>query len=112
MPMIFAFLSDDKGLEIFEDESSAISSCEGVDVGEIPILFWDACGRPLKVVFIKANKRGKFSVVSGEYGLEPGGEFAPLLDMLDQVSYVEGPNPFVSVDEVRQHLTSQTSRTS
>ncbi len=107
MPIIFAFVSDDKGLEVFEDEMPAISSFEGIDVQDVPILFWDASGQPLKVVFDIPNKRGKLSVVSGEYRLEPGGESAPLLEVLDQVSYVDGPNPFVSIDAVRQHLTSQ-----
>ena len=111
MPMIFVFDHDDRGLEVFPSENDAISACEGIDVEDSPCEFWDNEGKALKVVFTKPNERGSFSVVSGIYHLEPNPEGESLINMLPQVSYVEGTPPLNSIEAVRQHLTSQASGT-
>lgn len=106
MPMIFVFDNDDKSLEIFPSEKDSIAACEGIDVEESPCVFWNNGGQALKVVFTKPNEKGSFSVVSGLYHLESNPSGKPLINVLEQVSYVEGKSPLNSIESVRQHLTS------
>jgi len=104
--MIFVFDNDDKSLEIFPSEKDAIAACEGIDVEESPCVFWNNEGQALKAVFTKPNEKGSFSVVSGLYHLESNPSGKPLINVLEQVSYVEGKSPLNSIESVRQHLTS------
>ena len=107
MLMIFAFDNDDKGLSVFSSEEDAIAAHEGIDVEESPVHFWDLEGNALTAVFTKPNVRGTFTVVSGTYHLEPCPTGVSLVNMLAQVSYVQGNAPLNSIEAVRQHLTRQ-----
>ena len=110
--MIFVFDNDDKSLEVFPNESVAIVVCEGIDVEESPCEFWNNDGGALRAVFTKPNNKGLFTVISGNYHLEPNPEGESLLEKLSQVSYVEGNSSLKSVEAVRQHLTSSSSEPS
>jgi hypothetical protein len=68
---IFAFATDDKGLEVFLSKEEAIAYCEGIDVENGEWLFWDEYGASLEAKFSIPNKKGRFSVVSGKYDLVP-----------------------------------------
>lgn len=105
--MVFTFNSDDKSLEVFPKKQDAIASCEGIDVEELPILFWGQNGQALEAVFTKQNERGFCTVVSGAYHLAEKPNGKPLISILEQVSYVEGKPPLNNIEAIRQHLTNQ-----
>ncbi len=111
--MIFVLTTDDKTLEIFPDEQTAISSCEGVDVEDENCLFWDDSGNPLCAEFSEPNQRGRFSVVSGKYKLVSCNESdnTNLLDILDNVQGVEGKPPLNTIEAVRNYLLQKTNST-
>jgi len=100
--MILVLDPDDKSLEVFLTEEDAISACEGIDVEELPIEFWDNEGKSLKADFVKPNKKSVFSVISGTYRLIPNFEGKPLIERLDYVSYIEGNSSFNSTDVIRK----------
>jgi hypothetical protein len=107
--MTFVFATDDESLSVHSTDAMACAQAEGIDVEDGLYLFFDDAGRPLRPVFSTPNKRGRFSVLSGVYALhtEPSGDPSGLLDILPQVTSVEGE--LRSVEAVRQHLTRRCS---
>lgn len=110
--IIFAFATDDKGLEVFPSKEEAIAHCEGIDVENGEWLFWDEFGICLEARFSVPNQKGRFSVVSGKYDLVPFPQGLELIEFLPNVGYVEGRGVFMDINEVRQHLTRPSSRRS
>lgn len=108
---IFAFATDDRGLHVFPEKEDAISYCEGIDIENGEWLFWDEFGTNLQPVFSKPNQKSGFSVMSGEYDLVPFPAGLELIMFLPNVGYVEGGGMFQDIEEVRNHLTKQSSRT-
>lgn len=88
--VIFALSSDDLGLTAFASEKEAVAYCEGIDVEQGGWQFFASDGRRLTAKFTNPNVRGRFSVVSGSYVLEPGSDDTGLEAVLDSVTYVEG----------------------
>jgi hypothetical protein len=108
---IFAFSTDDRGLEVFSSKEEAISYCEAVDIENGEWIFWDEFGISMEVKFYTPNQKVKFSSVSGKYDLVPFPKGLELIEFLSNVDYVEGRGMFGDVSEVRQHLTRQARRT-
>jgi len=108
---IFAFSTDDRGLEVFPGKEDAISYCEGIDIENGQWLFWDELGINLEPKFYVPNQKGKFKIISGKYDLVSFPQGLELIGFLSNVSYVEGRGMFKDIDEVRQHLTRQARRT-
>lgn len=108
---IFAFSTDDRGLEVFLTKEEAISYCEGIDIENGEWIFWDEFGSSMEAKFYEPNKKGILGVVSGKYDLVPFPEGLELIEFLSNVGYVEGHGMFKDVSEVRQHLTRQARRT-
>lgn len=104
---IFAFSTDDKGLEVFPNKKEAICYCEGIDIENGEWVFWDEFSTNLEAKFSTPNQKSKVGVVSGKYDLVPFPEGLELIEFLSNVSYVEGRGMFKNVSEVRQHLTRQ-----
>ena len=107
MPMVFGLSTDDRTLHVFQDAQTAVSFAEGVDVEDGGWLFFSDDGTRLDAVFTKPNRRGWFWVVSGRYELRPAPGKSHLLDHLNQVVGVEGPEGLASVEAVRTHLTNR-----
>ena len=108
MPMkIFAFFTDDRGLEVFPNKADAISYCEGIDIENGVWLFWDDSGINLVAKFLEPKQTGVFSIMSGKYDLVPFPQGLELIEFLSNVGYVEGRGMFTDVHEIRQHLTSR-----
>ena len=99
--MIFALATDDLGLTAFPSEKEAVAYCEGIDVEEGGWQFFASDGRRLNARFTTPSVRGRFSVASGSYVLEPGSDDAGLQAVLDTVTYVEGCG-LSSVADVRR----------
>ena len=106
---IFAFSTDDKGLEVFSSKKEAIAYCEGIDVENGGWLFWDEFGTSLESKFSAPNRKEGFSVVSGKYDLVPFPLGSDLIEFLPNVGYVEGRGMFKDIQEIHQYLT-RTSR--
>lgn len=106
--MIFALTTDDRTLKIFASEAETIAYAEGIDVENGEWLFFDECGAPLQAVFTKPNKRGSFLVESGVYHLQSS-EGQGLMELLPQVSSVEGPSELGTTAAVAERLASNTS---
>lgn len=104
MSVVFVLNNDDKGLEIFPSEKAAIAAYEGIDVEESPCDFWNDKGEALRVIFTEPNKRSLFSVVSSAYHLKLNSDGELLINILDQVTYVEGHPPLNSIKAVREYL--------
>ena len=68
---MFALARDDGGLVAFPSPGQAVSYCEGIDVEDGVWSFFAEDGSPLAAVFDQPNERGQFSVVSGQYSLQP-----------------------------------------
>ena len=109
--MVFAYASDDRTLMVFSTERDAVAYCEGIDVEDGGWSFFDASGNPLEPVFSVPNERRRFSVLSGKYSLVPASHSSGrnLLELLGEVSAVEGPAPLNTVAEVRRVLTCTSS---
>ena len=103
--MIFAFATDDRTLHAFRSEADATAHAEGIDVEDGVWLFFAQDGCPLEAVFTEPNVRGKHTVGSGVYRLQPAGskQSITLLELLPRVAAVEGE--LASVEVVRQLLT-------
>ena len=98
---MFALARDDGGLVAFPSPGQAVSYCEGVDVEDGVWSFFAEDGSPLAAVFDRPNKRGRFSVVSGRYSLQPASG-PSLQDRLSEVRAVGGT--ISSVGELRAIL--------
>ena len=103
---IFAFSTEDRGLEVFLSKEEAIAYCEGIDIENGEWIFWDEFGINMKAEFYQPNQKGKFSVVSGRYDLVPFPEGLELIEFLTNVGYVNGHGLFRDVNDVRQYLIS------
>ncbi len=105
--MIFVVETEERTLYVFPAESEAIAYCEGLDVEAAIWLFWDDVGKPLAPEFTIPNKRGIFSAANGKYRLVPApvDHHADLVEALEHVLRVEGPQPFSTVANVEQYLT-------
>lgn len=111
--MIFALSTDDRVLHMFPTEDAAVSYAEGIDVEDGVWLFFNATGNPLEPVFSSPNERGRFSVLSGKYSLVPtlSSNKEGLLELLPEVSGVEGVPPLDDVEAVRKLLTQNSTLT-
>jgi hypothetical protein len=108
--MIFALDLDDGGLLVYSTQSEAVSDIEGIDVEDVPILFFSEDGAPLEAKFDQPNERGRFSVWSSTYTLHPAvaGKRQSLQDCLGKVKYVEGGD-ISTVAQVASMLQSATA---
>jgi hypothetical protein len=107
--MVFAFATDDRTLHVFRDEAAATAYAEGIDVEDGVWLFFSENGAPLQPSFTVPNKRGRFTVLSGAYSLQPGQVPGAqhLLELLPNVAAVEGE--LESIEAVREVLTTAFS---
>ncbi len=110
--MIFAYSTDDQTLDVFPDETAAISYCEGIDVEDGIWIFWDDEGIPLFAEFIVPNKREGHCLTNGKYHLVQNPEMTqtPLLEALEHIGAVEGQRPFNTITAIKQHLTSRSRK--
>lgn len=90
-------------------EDDVMGECEAIDVEAAQFLFWNVRGEPLEPQFTIPNKRGLFTVKSGEYVLVPAAEnhHCHLLEALKEVSVVEIEPPLDSVEAVRRYVQQQ-----
>jgi hypothetical protein len=104
---IFAIDTEKRRLHVFDSAGVAVRYCEGVDVENGVWRFWDNAGQPLAPEFIKASLQGLGVMRSGTYRLvkDVSAKEPELLQMLGQITSVEGPAPLNTVDGVRRHLT-------
>lgn len=102
---IFAFSTDDGGLEVFRRKENAIVYCEGVDVENGEWVFWDEKSVNLKAKFSEPNINGLFFVSSGKYDLISFPEGLGLQQFLSNVAYVEDRGMFSDIGEIRRQLT-------
>ena len=111
--MIFAFETDAQTLDVFSDETAAISYCEGIDVANGIWIFWDDEGIPLLVEFTVPNKREGLWLTNGTYHLAPNPEITqtPLLEALEHIVAINGQPPFNTVSAIKQYLTSRSRKT-
>jgi hypothetical protein len=107
--MVFAFATDERMLHVFRDAAAATAHAEGIDVEDGVWLFFSENGAPLQPSFTVPNKRGPFTVISGEYSLQPSHipSAQHLLELLPNVAAVEGE--LESIQGVRQVLTTACS---
>ncbi|MBQ0753307.1 MAG: hypothetical protein KBT87_11310 [Gammaproteobacteria bacterium] len=103
--IIFAFSTDDNGLEVFPTKDEAINYCEGIDVEEGLWLFWDESGENMEAKFSVPNKKDGSWVQSGVYDLVPFPIGLELIEFISNVGYVEGRGIFNTVQDIRLHLT-------
>jgi hypothetical protein len=106
--MVFVLLTDENTLVVYDDEASAIRSCEGIDVEDGVCLFFNDVGQPFEPVFDEPNQRGRFMVVSGRYHLRQAreGSRKTLLQLLPDVMNIEGP-PTLTIGEVERLLSAR-----
>ena len=102
--MIFALATDDRGLMVFPDPTSAIDYCEGIDVEDGGWLFWGEQGEALDAVFSRPSERGRSWIRSGAYSLHPSANGKGLLESIDLVGYLVHNPHFASLDEVVAYL--------
>lgn len=108
--MIFALSTDDRTLQVFDNEAEAISYAEGIDVEDGVWAFFDQAGKALEPVFTSPNQRGRFVVCSGVYELHLAVENTPTLQArLSEVSAIGSIGKFRSVSEVESWLASSSS---
>lgn len=104
--MIFTLATDECTLTALSSAVDAIAHCEGVDVEDGVWLFWDDRGDPLDAQFSVPNKRGSFTMVSGQYSLVSAAPSSrpQLMRALDEVRNFGSSAPFDSADGVRAYL--------
>lgn len=98
--IVFAYATDDGGLEVFPTVADALSYCEFVDVTEGDWLFWNERGINLTatVVNTETKKLPKYELLPFPDGLE-------LIEFISNVTYVEGRGIFEDTEEIKRHLT-------
>jgi hypothetical protein len=111
--MIFALETNTQALDVFPDETAAISCCEGIDVEDGIWIFWDDGGIALFAEFVEPNKRKGLWVTNGTYHLVQNPEMAqtPLLEALEHIAAVEGQPPFNTITSIKQYLISRSRKT-
>jgi hypothetical protein len=104
--MIFALETDAQTLDVFPDETAAISYCEGIDVEDGNWIFWDDDGIPLFAEFIVPNKREGNWLTNGKYHFVQTSEITqtPLLEALEHIGAVNGQPPVNTITAIKQYL--------
>lgn len=110
--MIFVAETETKELYVFQTVEAAVAACEGLDVEAAVWIFWDSEGKSLEPEFSVPNKRGFFGVQNGTYHLVPARteHYAPLLEALDEIRFIDGDGIFKTTEEVRAYLTRHSTR--
>jgi hypothetical protein len=107
--VILAF-ADDGTVRVHAELEDVQRHCEGIDVEDGVYVFYDEAGGWLRPRFLEPNTRGRFSVGSGRFVLEPAPapqDVIPIEIALARVSALD-PNPwFADLDAVRAHVAAR-----